>query len=34
MGRLSRDCRAYAMTFLAMFIGFVMIPSLALAIEL
>lgn len=34
MGRLARDRRGYAMTFWAMFIGFVMIPSLALAIEL
>lgn len=31
---MRRDNRAYAMTFWAVFIGFVMIPSLALAIEL
>jgi Flp pilus assembly protein TadG len=31
---MQRDNRAYAMTFWAVFIGFVMIPSLALAIEL
>jgi Flp pilus assembly protein TadG len=34
MGRLFHDRRGYAMTFWAMFIGFVMIPSLALAVEL
>jgi uncharacterized membrane protein len=31
---MRRDNRAYAMTFWAVFIGLVMIPSLALAIEL
>jgi Flp pilus assembly protein TadG len=31
---MRRDHRAYAMTFWAVFIGFVMIPALAMAIEL
>lgn len=31
---MRRDHRAYSMTFWAVFIGFVLIPSLALAIEL
>ena len=31
---MRRDQRAYTMTFWAVFIGFVMVPSLALAIEL
>lgn len=31
---MRRDNRAYAMTFWAVYIGFVMVPSLALAIEL
>ena len=31
---MSRDNRAYTMTFWAVFIGFVMIPALAMAIEL
>ncbi|TLN28246.1 hypothetical protein FDZ74_00805 [bacterium] len=31
---MRRDQRAYAMTFWAVFIGFVMVPALALAIEL
>lgn len=31
---MRRDQRAYAMTFWAVFIGFVMVPALAMAIEL
>jgi Flp pilus assembly protein TadG len=31
---MQRDQRAYTMTFWAVFIGFVMVPALALAIEL
>ena len=31
---MRRDQRAYTMTFWAVFIGFVMVPALALAIEL
>ncbi len=34
MRRLRRDRRGYTMTFWAVFIGFVLVPALALAIEL
>ena len=34
MGRLCLDRRGYTMTFWAVFIGFVLVPTLALAIEL